>query len=83
MYKARIIITLKEIIPDQEGEALLQACHDLSLNKIKQVRTGHYIEMVIDSENKLDAEKQLKAWIESALYNQVIEQFKIQLEEIK
>ncbi|KAB2953258.1 phosphoribosylformylglycinamidine synthase subunit PurS [Heliorestis acidaminivorans] len=82
MYKARIVITLKEIIPDREGESLLQSSEHLTLHDVKEVRTGRYVEMVIDSKNKLEAQRQVSQFIEDNLLNPVIERYEIQLDEI-
>jgi phosphoribosylformylglycinamidine synthase len=79
--KARIDVTLKEGVLDPQGKAIHQALGHLGFDSVKAVRQGKVIEIELDETDKTKAEGKLKSMSEKLLANQVIENYRITLQD--
>lgn len=81
MYKATIRVTLKESVLDPQGVAVKDSLHSMGFEEVQDVRIGKLLEVVIDTHDAGEAEKQVQTICEKLLTNPVIENFTYQLEE--
>jgi phosphoribosylformylglycinamidine synthase len=79
--KARVDVVLKNGVLDPQGKAIHQALNHLGFNGVNEVRQGKMIEIDLVETNKEKALADLKAMAEKLLANQVIENFRISIEE--
>lgn len=79
--KARVDVTLKNGVLDPQGKAIHQALQHLGFNQVRDVRQGKLIEIDMDETNKDSALSGLKAMAEKLLANQVIENYRITLQD--
>jgi phosphoribosylformylglycinamidine synthase len=79
--KARIDVVLKEGVLDPQGKAIHQALGHLGFDGVKQVRQGKVIEIDLDETDKNKATAALKSMSEKLLANQVIENYRITLQD--
>lgn len=81
MYKATVNVTLRKSILDPQGKAAHNALKNLGLNEIDQVRIGKLIELDIDADNKEEAHEVAETACTKLLANEVMEDFKIEIQE--
>ena len=79
--KARIDVVLKDGVLDPQGKAIHQALQHLGFDSVKGVRQGKVIEIDLSETDKSKAEASLKSMSEKLLANQVIENFRITLQD--
>lgn len=77
--KAQIYVTLKREVLDPQGDAVRRALGSLSLGDVRDVRVGKLIEIELATENRDEAQAQLKAMCEKLLANPVMEDFRFEL----
>ncbi len=77
--KAQIFVTLKREVLDPQGDAVRRALGSLSLGAVKDVRVGKLIEIELATDDRAEAERQLKAMCEKLLANPVMEDFRFEL----
>lgn len=77
--KAQIHVTLKREVLDPQGDAVRRALGTLDLGEVKDVRVGKLIELELATEDRDEAEKQLRAMCEKLLANPVMEDFRFEL----
>jgi phosphoribosylformylglycinamidine synthase PurS subunit len=82
MFKATIFVTLKESVLDPQGAAVKGSLLSLGYSGVKEVRIGKRIEVLIESNNREEAEQQVHEICEKVLSNPVIEEFRFELEEV-
>lgn len=82
MYKATIQVTLKESVLDPQGVAVKDSLQSMGLEDVRDVRIGKLLEVLIETADRLAAEKQVQTMCEKLLTNPVIENFTFQLEEV-
>ncbi|MFC7440756.1 phosphoribosylformylglycinamidine synthase subunit PurS [Laceyella putida] len=82
MFKATIYVTLKESVLDPQGVAVKGSLHTLGFTGVQDVRIGKRVEVLLDCEDRAEAEKQVKELGEKVLSNPVIENFTFELEEV-
>ena len=83
MYRAQVLIKRRPSILDPQGKAVEKGAKLLGLNNIHNTRIDKYIEFMVDSDNKIDAEKEVNEYCKKLLANPIMEDFKITLEEVK
>ena len=76
---ARVTIMLKEGVLDPQGEAVKRALNSLDYNKVKSVRQGKVMEIVLDETSEIEANKSIKEMCEKLLANTVIESYEIEI----
>lgn len=81
MFKATIQVTLKESVLDPQGKAIKNSLHDMGFQDIQDIRIGKYFEVLIDTDDHADAEKQVQTICDKLLVNPVVENFSFQLKE--
>lgn len=83
MYKVTVIVKRRPSILDPQGKAVEQGAKMLGFNNITQTRIGKYIEFFVNSDDKSQAEKELKEYCSKLLANPIMEDFEYILEEAK
>lgn len=83
MYKAIITVTLKESVLDPQGVAVKGSLHSLGFADVADVRIGKWMEVLIDEQERANAENQVEAMCEKLLANPVIENYRYELEAVK
>lgn len=81
MLKAKIHVTLKKSVLDPQGKTILNALHSLGFAAAKDVRVGKYFEIRLASDDREEAEGQLKSMCDRLLSNPVIEEYQLTVEE--
>lgn len=81
MYKATIRVILKESVLDPQGVAVKDSLHSMGFDGVQDVRIGKLLEVIIETDDATEAEKQVQTMCEKLLTNPVIENFTFQLEE--
>jgi len=77
--KMRVFITLKDDVLDPQGRAVVGSLKTLGFQGVQDVRVGKLIELKLSTQNKTEAEKQVKDMCEKLLTNAVIENYKVEL----
>jgi phosphoribosylformylglycinamidine synthase PurS subunit len=80
MRKVRVYITLKEGVLDPQGKAVQHSLHAHDHKNVEEVRTGKYMELMI--EDGADLEKQVEEMCDKFLANPVIEDYSFTIEEV-
>ena len=81
MLKANVYVTLKSGVLDPQGEAVKRSLHVFGYDQVEELRIGKFIEVWLKSEDRLQAEKELKEMSDKLLANPVIENFVVELTE--
>jgi len=77
--KAKVTVMLKEGVLDPQGEAVKHALNSLKYNKVKSVRQGKVIEIVLDETSKERASISIREMCENLLANTVIESYELEI----
>lgn len=80
MFKAKVYVTLKKSVLDPKGKAVTQTLHNLGFNEVKETRISKFIELTLDTDNKMNAEKQIDKICKKVLVNPNIETYSFQVE---
>lgn len=81
MWKAQIQVTLKEGVFDPSGNAAQQEAQKAGYN-VEGIRIGKYLEFVVKTESRAEAEAQVERLCRELLVNTVLEQYSYQLVEV-
>ena len=79
MIKARIVVTLKNGVLDPQGKAIEGALGTLGFSGVGAVRQGKVFDVVIDGDDRIAAEAQLKDMCAKLLANTVIENYTVEI----
>ena len=79
MLNATVYVTVKENVLDPQGNAVQGALHSMGFNEVNKVRIGKYMELQLDTNDRAEAEKRIKAMCEKLLANTVIEDYRYEL----
>ena len=82
MFLARVYVTLKPVVNDPQGLAILGGLHNLGYASVSSVRAGKYLEVRLDGRDRAAAESQVEEMTRRLLANPIIEDFRFELEEI-
>ena len=77
--KVRVFVTLKDDVLDPQGRAVVGSLKTLGFQGVQDARVGKLIELKLSTQNKTEAEKQVKDMCEKLLTNAVIENYKVEL----
>ncbi len=80
MYKAKVLVKRKPSILDPQGKAVEQGAFHLGLTNIKGTRIGKYIEFLVDTKDKTEAEKEVKDYCSKLLSNPIMEDYEFTLD---
>ena len=83
MFKVTVIVKRRPKILDPEGKAVEQGAKLLGFNNVKKTRIGKYIEFLVDTEDKIVAEKEVREYSEKLLSNPIMEDFEYTLEKVE
>jgi len=76
---AIVNIFLKQGVLDPQGKAIHHALDAMNFEGVEDVRMGKQIVLKLTSDNKEDAQKEVKKMAEEILANTVIEDYTIEL----
>lgn len=74
-WLARVHVTLKPVVLDPQGEAVLHGLQQLGYQGVSSVRAGKYIEITLAAPSQADAEATVRQMCERLLANPVIERY--------
>ena len=80
MWLARIHVTLKPVVLDPQGDAVLHGLHQLGFNGVARVRVGKYLELTLSAATQTDAEAMVRQMCDRLLANPVIESYSFSVE---
>ena len=83
MFLAKVYVTLKPLVNDPQGIAILGGLHNMGYKSVEGVRAGKYLELQINETNKPKAEEVVTEMAQKLLANVVIEDFRFELDQIK
>ena len=75
MFLAKIFITLKSTVNDPQGQTIRGALQELGFGNVVNVRAGKYLEIYLDEDSEVEANKKVQAMCDKLLANPVIEEF--------
>ena len=74
-WLARIHVTLKPVVLDPQGDAVLDGLHQLGFSGVAAVRVGKSLEVTLAAASQADAETAVRQMCERLLANPVIERY--------
>ena len=77
---ARVIVTPKPVVNDPQGITVKQGLVTLGFREVSDVRIGKYIEVSLDVNSEQEARQRVEAMCKQLLANQVIEDFRFEIE---
>lgn len=77
--KAIVNVYLKEGVLDPQGKAAHHALESMNFKGVQNVRIGKQIVIKLDTDNKEEAQKEVKEMCETLLANTVIEDYTIEI----
>jgi phosphoribosylformylglycinamidine synthase PurS subunit len=80
---ARVVVVPKPVVNDPQGVTVRQGLNALGFGEVADVRMGKYIEVLLDggSGSVDDARRRVDEMCRQLLANQVIEDYRFELEE--
>lgn len=81
MFLARVYVTLKPTVNDPPGLTIRGGLHSLGFSSVQSVRSGKYMEIVLDVRSRADAEGQVGEMCRKLLANPVIEDFRFEVDQ--
>ena len=82
MFLAKIYITLKPTVNDPQGQTIHGSLKQLNFKSVDGVRVGKYIEIRINEQSMKSARDAAKSMCEKLLTNPVIEDFRLDIEQL-
>ena len=73
-YIGKVKVTLKEGIPDNRGDALVNSLHQLGFAEVMEAKVGKYLEVTLSARTKRQAAKQLEGMNTTLFANPIIEE---------
>lgn len=81
MMKARVYVTMKSTVLDPQGQAVRKALNAHGHPSVSDVRQGKYFEITLSTDNRQEAEAELRRIAGDVLANPVIEDYRLELAE--
>ncbi len=82
-FHAKVEIKLKPEVLDPQGKTVLSALHNLGFEEVVQTRVGKLIDIVLNADTEEAAKTKVEQMSKKLLANPVIEDFSIEISEIK
>jgi phosphoribosylformylglycinamidine synthase subunit PurS len=79
-WLARIHVTLKPVVLDPQGDAVLHGLHQLGYADVSSVRVGKYLEVHLTATSAQAAGEAVRQMCERLLANPVIESYNYEVE---
>ena len=79
-WLARVHVTLKPVVLDPQGDAVLDALHHLGFERVSSVWVGKYFEVSLAARDQADAEQAIGQMCARLLANPVIEGYRFAIE---
>jgi phosphoribosylformylglycinamidine synthase len=73
-FKAEVFIVLKPLVNDPEGLVIRDGLRTIGFNEVAAVRSGKYLTIDLDADDKAEAEARLTEMCDKLLANPVIEE---------
>jgi len=83
MFRVKIYIRLKEGVADPQGATIKHALDSLGYQGITKVKTGKYLQIQLNIQEKKKIKQQIEDMCKKILVNPVIENYEYEIEEIK
>jgi len=83
MLRAKVTVSLKQEVSDPEGHAVREALDNLHPGLCTRVRVGKTYEIDLKGTDRAVAEKDLRAICHEILSNPVIEEYALEISEVK
>ncbi|GIP30406.1 phosphoribosylformylglycinamidine synthase subunit PurS [Paenibacillus sp. J23TS9] len=80
MLKATVYVTIKQGVLDPQGVAVQGALHSMGFQEVESLRIGKYMELSLNTDDRAEAERQVKQMCEKLLANTVVEDYRYELE---
>ncbi|HUY76895.1 MAG TPA: phosphoribosylformylglycinamidine synthase subunit PurS [Ktedonobacterales bacterium] len=78
-WLARVRVTLKPVVLDPQGGAVLHGLHQLSYGEVTDVRVGKYLELTLTAVDQASAETAVRQMCDRLLANPVIERYDVEV----
>ena len=75
-FRAEVYIVLKPLVNDPEGLVIRDGLRTIGFNEVAAVRSGKYLTIDLDADDKAEAEARLTEMCEKLLANPVIEEYR-------
>lgn len=79
-WLAKIHVTLKPVVLDPQGSAVLGGLHTLGFENVSAVRVGKYLEITLSAPDQTSVQQAVQQMCSKLLANPVIEQYRFELE---
>jgi phosphoribosylformylglycinamidine synthase subunit PurS len=79
-WLARIHVTLKPVVLDPQGDAVLTGLHQLGFGGVSAVRVGKYLEVTLSAPDEPAAGEAVRQMCDKLLANPVIESYNFTIE---
>jgi phosphoribosylformylglycinamidine synthase subunit PurS len=83
MWMAKVHVTLKPVVLDPQGQAVLGGLKSLGFDTVQSVRAGKYMEIKLDAPDRAEAERLVKEMCAKLLANPVIEDYRLEVAPIE
>ncbi|HBI27731.1 MAG: phosphoribosylformylglycinamidine synthase subunit PurS [Syntrophaceticus sp.] len=83
MFEASIYVTLKKGILDPDGKAIKQRISSLGFEQVKEISTGKYFLLKVNSQDRTAAEQEVRQICDKILVNLVLEDYTFELREVE
>ncbi len=80
MFLARVVVTLKPMVNDPQGDTIGNGLRDLGFDTLESVRAGKYFELRVAETDEGAAKEKIAEMCDQLLANPIIEDFSFQLE---
>ncbi len=80
-YLGKIDVMPLEALLDPQGKAVNQSMHNIGFESVVDVRIGKHIEVTIEAENKMQAEKLINEACGKILTNPIMEGYEFVVDE--
>ncbi|HLH69222.1 MAG TPA: phosphoribosylformylglycinamidine synthase subunit PurS [Candidatus Dormibacteraeota bacterium] len=77
---ARVIVAPKPVVNDPQGATVHRALTSLGFSEVSGVRVGKYVEIQLAAGSVLEASARVEAMCRELLANQVIEDFRFEID---
>jgi phosphoribosylformylglycinamidine synthase subunit PurS len=80
-FRAEVFVTLKPVVNDPAGLTIRGGLHALGFETVDDVRSGKYLVLTLEEPDEAQARSRVEEMSRQLLANEVIEDFRIELQE--